>query len=221
MGSFDINTKAHIELTAKLGKLHRSALPVAVRGTLNDLAFETKKNIPETASRKFTTRNPSFFRAFSSVDRARGFDINSMTATVGINPSKGSKVAEGLEKQETGGAIQGRKLIPHDKGRVSGSHSKRLRRKHRFGNIKIGDSRKKGQGSINYLLIKKGSKGTVFEIKGTGRRRKLTPVYSYRSSKTSRVQSSPFMKPASIMAMKKINTFYRIQAERQFKRLLK
>ncbi len=225
MAAFDINTKTHIELTTFLGRLHKSALPLAVRGTLNAVAFETRENIPETASRKFTTRSKTFFKAFSSVDKAKGFDINSMVATVGINPSKGSKVAEGLEKQETGGAIQGRKLIPHDKGRVSGSHSKRLRRKNRFGNIKIADSRKKGQGSINYLLIKKGSKGTVFEIKGTGRRRKLTPVYTYRSSKTSRVQSSPFMKPASIMATKLMHSFYikeaakRVEFERKKGRL--
>jgi len=219
--SFDINTKSSIDLTVKLGKLHRSALPVAVRGTLNEMAFETKKMLPQTASRKVITRNKSFFRAFSSVERARGFNINGMESIVGINPDKGSKVAEGLEKQETGGAIQGRKLIPHDKGRTSGSHGKRLKKKHRFGNIRIGDVKKKGQGRVNYLLIKKGGKGTVFEIRKAGKKQKLTPVYSYRSTKISRVQKSPFMKPASLMATKKIDEFYRKNAERQFKRLLR
>ena len=217
---FDINTGAAIKLTTKLGRLHKSALPVAVRGTLNNAAFETKSLLPEIASRKFVTRNKSFFRAFSSVNTARGFDINSMSAQVGINSAKGSEVAEGLEKQETGGSIEGRKLIPHDKGRVSGSHNKRLRRKNRFGKINITDSRKGGK-RTNYLLIKKGGKGTVFEIKGTGKRRKLTPIYTYRSTRTSVVKASPFMKPASLMAVKKMPKFYKEQAERQFKRLLK
>lgn len=218
--SFDINTSAAIDLTVKLGRLHKSALPVAVRGTLNNAAFETKSLLPKTASRKFVTRNKFFFRAFSSVQTARGFDINSMSSTVGINPAKGSKVAEGLEKQETGGNIQGRKLIPHDKGRVSGSHSKRLRAKNRFGKINITDVRRKKGKSTNYLLIKKGGKGTVFEVKGTGKRRKLVPVYSYRNTKVSRVKASPFMKPASLIALKQIPAFYKKQAERQFKRAL-
>ena len=218
--AFDINTKAAIELTVKLGKLHRSALPVAVRGTLNNAAFETKKYIPITASRKFITRNKSFFRAFSQVNMARGFDINSMKAEAGINAAKGSKVAEGLEKQETGGSIQGRKLIPHNKGRISSSIKKRVRKKHHFKNIKITDARKKGKGSINYLLIKKGGKGTVFEVRKVGKKQKLTPVYSYRNTKISRVTPSPFMKPASLIAAKKMPVFYKKQAERQFKRLL-
>jgi len=219
--SFDINTKAHIELTAKLGSLHRSALPVAVRGTLNSAAFETKKHIPEIASRKFITRNKSFFRAFSTVSRAGGFDINTMKAMVGIDSSKGSKVAEGLEKQETGGSIESRKLIAHDKARVSGSNSKRVQAKHRFKNINIADSRKKQKISTNYLLIRKGSKGTVFEIKSTGKKRKMIPIYSYRNTRISRVKSTPFMAPASMMAANKMAQFYLIEAEKQFKRVLR
>lgn len=219
--AFDINTKSTIELTVKLGKLHRSALPVAIRGTLNNAAFETKKWIPITASRKFTTRNRSFFRAFSSVQQARGFNIGGMIAVVGINPLKGSKVAEGLEKQEIGGLIKSRKLIPHDKARVSSSHEKRVKKKHRFSNINISRPGQRGRGNVNYLLIKKGSKGTVFEIKQVGRKRKLTPIYHYRNRKTSRVQPSPFMAPASFIAQKKIPQFYVKQAKRQFKRLLK
>lgn len=218
---FNINTKDHIKLTVKLGKLHRSALPVAIRSTLNDVAFETKKWIPKTASRKFITRNKSFFRSFSSVNRARGFNINTMSSQVGINPSKGSRVADGLEKQETGGSINSRKLIPHDKGRVSSSHQKRVKRKNRFQNIKIHDTRKKGRGKVNYLLIKKGGKGTVFEIKKAGKKQRLTPIYSYRNTKKSRVKASPFMRPASLIAQKKLPLFYIRNAEKQFKRLLK
>lgn len=221
MATFDINTDDHIKLTAKLGALHKSALPVAIRGTLNNVAFETKRLIPETAARKFVTRNKSFFRAFSSVNKASGFSINNMTSEVGINPSRGSKVAEGLEKQETGGTINGRKLIPHDQGRVSGSHNKRLRKKNRFGNISIVDVRKRKGKKGNYLLIKKGSGGTVFEIKGTGKKQKLKPVYTYRSSNKTKVDKSPFMKPATMMAVKKMPQFYLKNAQRQIDRLMR
>ena len=221
MATFDINTSEHIKLTAKLGKLHRSALPVAVRGTLDDASFETKRLLPETAARNFVSRNKSLFRAFSTVNKASGFNIDTMASEVGINPAKGSRVAEGLAKQETGGNIKSRKLIPHDKGRTSGSHEKKLKAKHRFGRIRISEAGKKGK-RTNYLLIKKGGgKGTVFEIKGVGKKQKLTPVYSYRSTKISKVDASPFMKPASESASRKIPAFYRARAEKQFKRLLR
>lgn len=221
MAQFDVNTKANIDLTAKLGQLHRSALPVAVRETLNNVAFETKRRIPETASRKFTIRNKAFFRAFSSVNRAGGFNINTMQAAVGINALKGSKVAEGLEAQENGGSIKGRKLIPMDQGRTSGSHDKRLKSKYKFSKIKIHDRKKKGSGRIEYLLIKKGGKGTVFEVKQTGRKRKLTPIFHYRNTKVSRVKPSPFMRPASFLALKRMEAIYVEQAEKQIKRLMK
>jgi hypothetical protein len=218
--SFDINTSEFIKLSAKLGKLHRSALPVAVRGTLNDAAFESKKLIPAIASRKFITRKKSFFRAFSIVDKARGFNVGTMKATVGVNPSKGSKIAEGLSKQEKGGNIESGKLIPHDKGRISGSHSKVIRKTHRLSSIKIARQGKKSSGK-NYLLIKKGGKGTVFFIKNSGKKSKLVPVYSYRNTKISKVKPSPFVSVAAMEASKRIPAYYKIQAERQFKRALK
>jgi len=216
--AFDINTDEVIKLTAKLGSLPKQFLPSAVRATLNDAAFETKKNIPITASRKFVTRRKTFFRAFSSVQRARGFDINSMQSVAGINPDKGSRIAEGLEKQETGGTITGRKLIPHDKARVSGGYARTVRKKHHLANISnISTPKKKRKGS-KYLLIKKGGKGTVFEIQKRARGNKLMPVYTYTGTNKHRVQASPFMKPAAMMARKKIPRFYKNNAEFQIKK---
>lgn len=224
MPVFDVNTDEHIELTVKLNNLHRSAFPVAVRETLNDVAFETKKVLPSIASGKFITRNKAFFRAFSGVTRARGFNLSNMKSVAGILPDKGgkgSKIAEGLEKQETGGTIKGKKLIPHDKGRIRGSLDGRLRRKHRFEKIKIGNTKKKNQGKLNYILIKKGSKGTVFEIKRIGKKQKLTPVYNYRSSPNSRVKRTSFMKTSAFIAVKKISGFYIKNAKIRFEKELK
>ena len=215
---FDINSEKSIQYSEKLGRLHRSHLPVAVRSTLNQAAFEAKRNIPITASRGFTTRKKSFMRAFSMVQKAGGFDINTMQSTVGINPAKGSKVAEGLEAQEKGGTIKGRKLIAHDKARVSGSHGKVVKKKHRLAGMRIGKPGQKG--NFNYLLIKKGSKGTVFEIKQTGRRRKLEPVYTYRSTKVSRVKPTPFVKQASMIARRKMPAIYKKEAAKRFKKAL-
>lgn len=219
---FNINTEKLIGLTATLEAMHKSVLPVSIRETLNDTAIETKRWIPKTADRKFITRNKSFIKSHTGFEKAKGFNINQMTAKVGILPNKkgkGSKIAEGLEAQERGGSFRGRKMIPHDKGRASGNHEKKLSRRHRFIDIKIVDSKKrKGKGKINYLLIKKGGKGTVFEIKG----KKLIPAYHYRNTRTTRVEKNEFLKGASFIARKKMSKLYvkraKIQVERELKR---
>lgn len=245
MASFDVNTDGAIQLTAKLEKLHRSAFPVAVRGTLNDAAFKTKSLVPKVARSKFTTRQKSFFRAFSTVDKATGFDLRNMKATAGINSAKGSEVAEGLEKQEFGGNIQGRKLIPVDSARVTKSHDRKISRRNKFRGmgktvrIKGGGRQRtrqsrfvaavfkaKSLGADNFILSK-GNRGMLYKINRAKKltsgklSMKVTPLYAYRKSKISTVTKSPFMKPSAKMASKDMVKFYEKQAERQFKRLLK
>ena len=58
--------------TQQLRKMHRKELPLAIRNTLTDVAVETKKNIPNSAKRKFTVRNPGFFKAFTGFEKATG-----------------------------------------------------------------------------------------------------------------------------------------------------
>lgn len=245
MRVFDVNTDGAIQLTAKLEKLHRSAFPVAVRGTLNDVAFETKKVVPRVAGSKFNTRQKTFFKSFSTVEKASGFDLRKMRSTAGINASKGSQVADGLEKQEFGGAIKGRKLIPMDTARTSGNHNKKVKRKNQFKNL--GKTvRIKGRGNkgtrksrlvarvmvakrlgASHMLTNRGGKGTLYEISGVSQniktrklKFKLTPLYRYRNSKVSRVTKTPFMQPSAKLASKKMLKFYEKNAEKQFHRLL-
>lgn len=247
MRTFDVNTSECIELTNKLTKLHRSAFTVAVRGALNDAAFETKKQVPKIADRKFTTRQKSFFRAFSTVDKASGFNLNTMRSTVGINSAKGSEVAKGLEKQEFGGVIKGRKLLPLDTARTSKSHNKKVRRANRFENIgrvaRItgGTSRRRTRKSnfvasvmvtaklgASYMLLRKGGRGILYRVSGVRQnmrtkklRFKADPLYHYRNNRASRVSKTPFMEPAAERAAKQIAVFYEKRAEQQFKRLLR
>nr|WP_299067196.1 hypothetical protein [uncultured Allomuricauda sp.] len=220
MTAFNVNMDKVIGLTAKLERINRFAFPVAVRQTLNDAAFTTKKMVPKVAAQKFTTRQKNFFRAFSTVVKANGYTVNGMNAIAGINPQKGSDVAEGLEQQEIGGTISSRKLIPHNKGRVSGNHSKKVRKTNYLNRLNISPPKNRKKNS-KYLLIKKGSKGTVFHIKNLKTKSKLTPVYVYRRTKNSRVQKSPFMAPSAMYARSKMSEFYIKNAEFQFKRALK
>lgn len=245
----NVNTKAVNGLTTKLIGMHKSAFPSAVRNTLNDAAFKTKELIPKKAGQNFTVRQKNLFKSFTGVDKASGFDVKSMVSKVGLDTSKPrtSKLVEGLEKQETGGNIHGRKLTPHDKGRVSGSYGKKLKAKNRFDKINVHDSthayraNKGSRGSkfvaavmsankrgSKYMLLKKGNKGTVFEISGVSTnistrklKFKLTPIYNYRNSKTSRVKAMPYIAPSSKLAARKMEDFYLKNATFQFKKYMK
>ena len=216
---FDVNNDGAIALTAKLERLHRSAFPVAVRSTLNDAAFKTKSLVPKAAEGKFTIRQKNLYKKFIVVEKAKGFDLKAMAAVVGIDggASKGRNVAKGLEAQELGGTVTSRKLLPMDQGRISGSFGKKLRMKNRFSKITIAQSNRRKPGS-KYVLIKKGSAGTVFDVSRKG---KLIPVFHYRQTNKTRLNKRPVLVPSARLAATNMNRFYVANAEKQFKRLLK
>lgn len=123
---FNINTDGVVRAVNKLEKLHRSALPVSVRQTLNDAAFYTKqKSMPSVTQAIFKKRQPNFFKANSRVEMAQGFNINSMKSEMGFYENKLKKQAtnyavRNLEEQEYGGRIKKKTLIAKEKAR-SGS----------------------------------------------------------------------------------------------------
>lgn len=208
----DVNVDGAIQLTARLERLNRSAFPVAVRSTLNDMAFEAKKNIPNQAKSKFTIRQNNLFKRFSGVNKAAGYNLNNMQASVGVVDNGKPKLAKGLATQETGGNLQGRKLIAHDKARISGSNTKKVKSKYHFSKIKIGTKNKKAPGS-KYFRIK----NTVFENQG----KRLIPIYNYRLNRISRLDKKSFIKPSALKASEKALIFYKKNAEYQFNRALK
>lgn len=213
----NVNTDYSIQLTAKLEKLHKSAFPSAVRNTLNDVAFDSKKIVPKKANEQFTVRQKNLFNRFTLVDKAKGFDVNKMSSKVGIDGNSNPKLTKGLSIQETGGVLKGRKLTPHNLGRVSGSYQKKLRAKNQFKNIgKIGTRNKRFKGS-KYFRIDKGSKGTVFE----NNKGKLTPVFNYRTSPVTRLQKKPFISTSALEASKRMEQIYFKNANYQFKKHLK
>jgi len=46
------------------------------------------KRIPIQGAKRFITRNKGFLKAFSTVDKASGFKINSMVSMAGIDSKK-------------------------------------------------------------------------------------------------------------------------------------
>lgn len=208
----DVNTDASIILTARLERIHKSAFPSAVRNTLNEVAFKTKSLIPKKANQNFTIRQKNLFKRFILVEKATGFNVNSMSSKVGIDSETQPKLAEGLEKQETGGVLTTRKLIANDKARISGSNKKKVSKKNYISSIgDYGTSKKRVKGS-KYFVIKKGSKRTVFETKN----KKLVPIYTIRKTNKTNLKAKPFIGPSAKFASKSLQDIYKKQAEYQF-----
>lgn len=161
MMQFNINTDAAVKFTNTLEKLAKSALPVAVRGTLDDAAFDVKtKTMPDTASKAFVNRNKTFFKANSKVERAQGFDMGSMKSTVGffenklVNQSTNYAVKD-LEQQEDGGEIGGKSLIPMKTARVGNSKNKNVRPNYRIKNLgNVIDAKKVTAGNKKQKFIR-------------------------------------------------------------------
>lgn len=113
----DINSDASTKFRTKtLKTMRRSALPVAVRSSLNSAAFDVKQNtMLKTAAATFQKRhNGEFFKANSRVDMATGFKISDMKSKVGfLAQNQGNTKLRGkhnysvqdLEEQEYGGDI--------------------------------------------------------------------------------------------------------------------
>lgn len=153
--TLNVNTDAVISLTAKLERIQKSAFPSAVRSTLNDGAFEMKgKNIEESARRNMTVRNRTVFKKFTGVKKATGFNIATMQSEVGFIPKdglKGSKVPEGMERNEVGGTdTEGAMYLP--KSRTSNSKNRLVRRKSRFDKSKLIKGRPRTKKSVSNTL---------------------------------------------------------------------
>lgn len=240
----DINTDAVIRFTNILEKMHRSALPVAIRETLNNAAFDVKSNtMPESANKAFEKRSPNFFRANSSYTKATGFKIDAMEATIGFTDtrlkdhSKNNAVSD-LEQQENGGRIGGRSFIPLPDARKGASNSQNVITAFRIGKAgrisgKIvnasevaGDNTKEkfanakkmaGRGGfvLGNAIFKNGNK-ILWKIDSSKKMRKLYIVKSNRSVK---VDSTRFMHIASLKSASNIEEWYIRQAEKQIARL--
>lgn len=218
--AFDVNTAAIIHFTDRLENLSRSAFPNAVRATLNNAAFETKKEVPRTASSQFTIRNRNFFRSMTLVNKAGGFNINSMQSEVGISNVK-NKVAEGLETQERGGSIKDRAMIATDSARTSNSNNKQIRKVNYLTNIRLPKSKKKGSGT-GFVKIKTAKGEMIFATKsGAGKKNLGKAIYSYAKNRSVGIKRTPFMQIASEKIQLKMPEMYVKAAEREIQKYMR
>lgn len=237
----NINNSEVVKFTDKLERMHRKHLPKVVRDTLNDVALKGVKQdtLLKTASKTFTNRQKNFFRANSTVNFAKGWDIKKMKSEVGMSSHKLSSnnyAVRDLEKQETGGKIKGRSFIPLNKARVSSSWNRNVKKKYRISSVSknLVDSNKNTKGrsakqkftlsaihaGVGGFVI--GTKRTatgsrvVFEIKKVSKTKKgyrirTTPIYTIKKNRIISVKRTKFVERSANLAGKDINfTFTKI-----------
>lgn len=240
----DVNTDASIALSAKLEKLHKSAFPSAVRNTLNDCTFDMKsKTVLISAKKNFkSVKQPSLLKRSLLIKKATGFNVNSMTSTIGLIKldNVSDAYSKGLEKQEKGGVIDdGARYLKGARG--SNNLLGKVRRENYYDKNKVISGRSKRKGTrkskfvaraymsnkLNLPFFGNTSKGNMlFKTKKFSNSKgkvsmKIIPLMMSRRKVKSKIKQTNFMSEAGIMTFKKINDFYKKQAEFQFKKYLK
>jgi len=235
----NVDTDALVQYTNKLEKLPKTAFPNAVRGTLNGLAFNVKKNtMPQSADRNFTIRQKNFFKITSRVEMARGNRVDGMESMIGFVPFGGSNEAvEDLEKQENAGIIGGRSFIPLDQARTGKSPSRIVARRHRISSIKnivrTDDAKGKTPGQRFVKSVVHAGKGghilhenMLFQVNrldraGSNWKFRLTAIYSFKMKRSVRIsRATHFMEKAVEKTSQKVDQIYFKEAERQFSKYL-
>lgn len=244
MKILDVNTKDTIRFTNRLEKMHRSDFPLAVRGTLNDLAFHHKsKELIIAAEEEFIIRQKNFFKAHSGVDKADGWDVNKMASQSGITP-RGSKAAKQLEKQETGGTIQNRPLIYVDPARGGNKANKVKRRNwvNKQGYVRGGATKARSRRSAmvakavmgrqtgKLIKLETRSSEHFFRVRsvrfvgrGSSRRAamRMTAIASYEKGRSIRLRRKhPFMQKSGERTLQMADDFYIKNAKKRFEKAL-
>lgn len=201
----DVNTSGLIAYTDRLESMRSTLLPTAIRNTLNDVAFNTKRRVPAIAAQEFTIRNKSLFKSFIFVNKVTSRNINLMQSEVGIF-NRNSKTADGLAKQETGGVSE-RGLIQMDTARVSNNIAKKVKASNYLNRISLPKSKKKGSGT-GFVMIQKGGKGTLFKTNKNKKGQKLTPVYSFMKNRRIQIKKKPFISTAAQLEARRIESIY-------------
>lgn len=160
--NFKINTIPLEHHAERLNEINRSALPVSIRGALNDAVYDVKIRTMPKSAEVFKKRQNNFFKANSKFDKATGFNISSMKATVGFFENKlvhanTNYAVKELEEQEHGGVIEHKAFIAMRPARVG---NKMVRANARLSAIKdkIVKTSRVGKGKGGKLISVKSKK---------------------------------------------------------------
>lgn len=243
MLELNINTDAVVAFTNTLEKISKSALPVAIRTALNSAAFDMKKKtLLNSASSAFENRSSNFFKAFSKVEMAKGFDVATMHSTVGFveHGLKGGKnyAVKDLQQQEEGGRIGGKTFIPLNAARKGNTYKGNVAPRNRISKIQniINSRNAKGvndkqkfiksvffAGRGGYVSSDFKGKRILFRVNSLNRTNeggfKLTALYSTKTGRSVTVKRTHFAQKAALISAEKIEQFYITEAKKQIDKL--
>lgn len=246
-GLLSINTDEFIVATNKLEKLGRADLPVAVRSTLNEMAFRmkgsggTRGQIDKQAEKDFDyRRNRTLFKKLTGVSKAQGLDIGRMQSESGIvNRSGMNEVAQGLADQQKGGTTK-QKATPLNKSRIGSNKGKRVRKSSQLSRLKDAVRIKKKKGSEFIKLAARAHKqgrpviitgrdgnDYVGILKGFKRQRKGLKIkidFQYRINKSKTVnlkKKRPFVDRAAVTVMRDLPNEFARQAQRRINKSMR
>ena len=208
---------------------------------LSSLAFSAKKDkLKKATDFYFEDRtNFKFFKSHSKVDKAKGFDVDTMSSAMGIF-SKGDKAAENLKQQEKGGKISSRSFIARDDARTGKSFKKKISKVNRLSVIEFVNNKNATQSSIKSkraaainIAAKEGKDllmgKTLYRVKKSSRKRKgkrkmratIKPIYSFKKGRSVQVRRRPFIQRAGQLAQKGTLDFFEKEFEFEINKLIK
>lgn len=224
-----------IDFSLKLSKMHRSALPNAVRFSLTDAAKDVKfKTLSKHANKEFDVKKASFFRAFSRFKPAQGWNISAMQSTAGMvkGTPKNSKSVASTEigKQQFAGIVPNRAYIGAkeqrtSKGLLKSSYAKLLSIKPVvFNGDNYFEKAIEAKKAKKPLLVKKNNRGVLVKVKKIKKKKakpiETEPIASYEKGRKADLKTKhPFVINAGLESARKMNSFYIKNARKQIERL--
>lgn len=223
-----------INFSHTLSKIHKAALPNAVRFTLTDAAKDVKfKTLQKHSEQQFDVSKPSFFKKFSGYKAASGYNINNMRATAGMIKAQDTKsvASTKIAAQQTAGIVKDRSYIAAEKQRSKSGVLKRsfitmiqleplVYEKGKGGNyIKTAIESKEKR---KPLLVRKNGKGYLVKVKSINKKNpviKTEILASYEKGRDIKLtRKKPFVINAAKESGNKLNKFFIKNAERQISR---
>jgi hypothetical protein len=203
--SIDINSKELVAYTNKLEKLHKSALPVAVRQTLNDLAFDLKTNsLPQKFQSQFKNhRRKNVIKSHSGVQKSKNtFDISQMESEAGLNGGKkNDKLGERLEENIMSKSITDR-ATPIEGARISQKKANKVSGPLSYGKLK--SIKRGGFRKVGGKRIIRG-RDSIYYRKG---KKKRDYIRLYQEKVNFKHSGGDFMTPAVKSTMKELGRIY-------------
>lgn len=214
MASRDFNLNNHevVELANRLEKLHKSAAPVAVRQTLNTVAFIGRRESLKRFGKDNIIRNRLFIRSHNIVNRSPNtFEISKMNSEFGIIKNK-SFAGNNMDDLEFGASITNRDMPTRStrkdkviKNKISpGFYKKFYKNKSKGVIYKSGESK----------IIK--TKDRLLRIKRGGA---ISTLYIFNASFN--IKKRPFVSYGGEFASKSLVKVFRKHAVKRFEKYLR